>query len=187
LRHESRALSSRANADCNALPSLARERRVDNIADFQFRQGTVMLLTTWVLAGARASLLAAVLLTTLHAAAEPMRFDGMQVAGHDAVDPAVRRFTAKVTRVGQAGKAGRISTLRFEPIGPGMVAPKRNEMRGWRLTFIRGKMFGRTLWLKSNTPDELTVRSTDPSMEGVAEGDIVVIELIDPKLVDANA
>ncbi len=46
-----------------------------------------------------------------------------------------------------------------------MVAPQRNEMRGWRLTFIRGKMFGRTLWLKSNTPDELHGARTDPSME----------------------
>jgi len=150
-----------------------------------------MLLTTWMLTGVRtsamASLMAAALLLTLHAAAEPMRFQGIQLAGHDAVDPAVRRFTAKVTGVGLANKAGRTSTLRFEPIGPGMVAPKRNEMRGWRLTFIRGKMFGRTLWLKSNTPDELTVRNNDPSMEGVSVGDIVVIELIDPKLVDANA
>ncbi|SFP24340.1 hypothetical protein [Variovorax sp. 770b2] len=150
-----------------------------------------MLLTTWMLAGARASVMTAVMaaasLLTLHAAADPARLDGIQIAGHDAVDPAVRRFTAKVTRVGQASKAGRISTLRFEPIGPGMVAPKRNELRGWRLTFIRGKMFGKTLWLKSNTPDELTVRNTDPSMEGVTEGDIVVIELIDPKVVDANA
>ncbi|MBJ2156611.1 hypothetical protein [Variovorax sp. IB41] len=146
-----------------------------------------MLLTTWSLAGVRASAVAAALLLTQHAVADTVRLDGVQIAGHDAVDPAVRRFTAKVTRVGQAGKAGRISTLRFEPIGPGMVAPKRNELRGWRLTFIRGKMFGKTLWLKSNTPDELTVRNTDPSMEGVTEGDIVVIELIDPKLVDANA
>ncbi len=159
----------------------------------------MMWLTTWGLAGVRASVMAAALLLALDAAADPGRLDGIQIAGHDSgrlgiqiaghdpVDPALRRFSAKVNSVGQADKAGRISTLRFEPIGPGMVAPKRNEMRGWRLTFIRGKMFGKTLWLKSNTPDELTVRNTDPSMEGVAEGDIVVIELIDPKLVDANA
>jgi hypothetical protein len=146
-----------------------------------------MLPTTWILAGVRASVTAAALLLTLHAGADPARLDGIRIAGHDAVDPAVRRFTAKVTRVGQANKAGRISTLRFEPIGPGMVVPKPNEMRGWRLTFIRGKMFGRTLWLKGNTPTELTVRNTDPSMEGVVEGDIVVIELIDPKLIDPNA
>jgi len=146
-----------------------------------------MLLTTWIRAGMRASLMAAAMLLTLHAAAEPARLDGMQIAGHDAVDPALRRFTAKVTGVGRANKAGRVSTLRFEPIGPGMVAPKRNEMRGWRLTFIRGKMFGKTLWLKSNSPNDLTVRATDPSMEGVVEGDIVIIELIDPKLIDPNA
>jgi hypothetical protein len=146
-----------------------------------------MLLTAWISAGVRGSVMAAALLFTLHAAADPARLDGIQIAGHDAVDPALRRFTAKVTRMGEANKAGRISTLRFEAIGPGMVAPKRNEMRGWRLTFIRGKMFGKTLWLKSNTPNELTVRGTDPSMEGVVEGDIVVIELIDPKLIDPNA
>lgn len=146
-----------------------------------------MGLATWISAGARVSVMAAALLLTLHAAADPARLDGVQIAGHDAVDPALRRFTAKVTRVGPADKRGRTSTLRFEPIGPGMVAPKRNEMRGWRLTFIRGKMFGRTLWLKSNTADELTVRDSDPSLEGVVEGDIVIIELIDPKLIDPNA
>ena len=146
-----------------------------------------MWLATWILAAVRASMMAAALLLALAAAADPARLDGIQIAGHDAVDPALQRFTAKVTRVGRADKAGRISTLRFEPIGPGMVPPKRNEMRGWRLTFIRGKMFARTLWLKSNTPDELTVRDTDPSMEGVVEGDIVIIELIDPKLIDPNA
>jgi hypothetical protein len=146
-----------------------------------------MWLARRILAAVRTSVMAAALLLTLHAAADPARLDGLRIAGHDAVDPALRRFTAKVTGVGHRGKAGRISTLRFEPIGPGMVAPKRNEMRGWRLTFIRGKMFGRTLWLKSNTPDELTVRDTDPSLEGVVEGDIVIIELIDPKLIDPNA
>lgn len=146
-----------------------------------------MGLATWIRAGARASLLAAALLPTLQVAAAPARLDGARLAGHDAVDPALRRFTAKVTRIGRPGKGGRIATLRFEPIGPGMVAPKRNEMRDWRLTFIRGKLFGRSLWLKSNTADELTVRDTDPSMEGVVEGDILMIELIDPKLVDPNA
>jgi hypothetical protein len=146
-----------------------------------------MLLTTCMLAGTRALVMAAGLLVTFHAEADPAWPDAIQIAGHDAVDPALRRFTAKVTRMGQANKAGRISTLRFEPIGPGMVAPKPNEMRGWRLTFIRGKMFAKTLWIESNTPDELTVRDTDPSMEGVVEGDIVVIELIDPNLIDPNA
>ena len=146
-----------------------------------------MSLAAWISAGVRASVMAATSLLTLHAAADPTRLDGIQIAGHDAVDPALRRFTAKVTRVGQPAKAGRVSTFRFEPIGPGMVAPKRNEMRGWRLTFIKGKMFGKTLWLKSNGPDELTVRDTDPSMAGVVEGDIVIIELLDPKLIDPNA
>ena len=131
--------------------------------------------------------MAAALLLALHAEADPTQVDGIQIAGHDAVDPALRRFTGKVIRVGQASKAGRVSTLRFDPIGPGMVAPKGNEMRGWRLTFIKGKLFGKTLWVKRNTPNELTVRDVDPSLAEVAEGDIVMIELLDPKLVDPNA
>jgi hypothetical protein len=142
---------------------------------------------TWILASVKASVMAGALLLALNATADGAWRGEIQIAGHDAVDPALRRFTAKVTRVGQADKTGRISTLRFEPIGPGMVAPKRNEMRGWRLTFIRGKMFGKTLWLRSNTPDELTVGVTDQRMDGVVEGDIVIIELIDPKLIDPNA
>ena len=136
---------------------------------------------------AQAAVAAAALLPTSHAAADPARLDGVQIAGHDAVDPALQRFTAKVTRLGQPDKAGRVSTLRFEPIGPGMVAPKPDAMRGWRLTFIRGKMFAQTLWLESNTADELTIRPSDPSLEGVVEGDIVMIELIDPKAADPNA
>ena len=145
------------------------------------------MLKACISASARASALAAALLLTLHAAADPARLDGIRIAGHDAVDPAVRRFTGKVTGVGQASKAGRVSTLRFDPIGPGMVAPKGNDMRGWRLTFIKGKLFGKTLWIESNTPNELTVRDTDPSLAEVVEGDIVIIELLDPKLIDPNA
>src|SRR4051812_31595696 len=101
-----------------------------------------MLLATWTLAGVRAALTAAALLLSLQCAAGPAPLDRLRIAGHDAVDPALQRFTAKVTRVGRADAAGRISSLRFEPIGPGMVAPKPDDMRGWRLTFIRGKMFG---------------------------------------------
>jgi hypothetical protein len=142
---------------------------------------------TSIWAAARASLIAGAVLLALGAAADPAPLDGLLLAGHDAVDPALQRFTAKVTRLGQPDKSGRIATLRFEPIGPGMVPPKPNDMRGWRLTFIRGKLFAQTLWLESNTVDELRVRDTDPSLDGVVEGDIVMIELIDPKLVDPNA
>jgi len=128
------------------------------------------MLSTWIAACARASITAGAVLLTLHA-----------TAGHDPVDPALKRFTAKVTSLGKADKAGRVSTLRFNPIGPGMVAPRSNELRGWRITFIKGKLFGQTLWVKRNTPDELAVRDKDPSLAGVVEGDILMIELLDPK------
>src|SRR5689334_1332840 len=78
---------------------------------------------TSIRAGARASTIAGAMLLALSATADPARLDGLQLAGHDAVDPALQRFTAKVTRLGQPDKAGRIATLRFEPIGPGMLPP----------------------------------------------------------------
>lgn len=145
------------------------------------------MLLTWIPAGARASMTAAALLIALHAVADPARLDGIQVAGHDPVDPALQRFTGKVTSVGQADKADRVSTLRFDPIGPGVVAPRPNELRGWRLTFIKGNLFGQSLWIEGNTPNALTVRDTDPSLAGVVEGDIMMIEQLDPNLIDPSS
>lgn len=139
------------------------------------------MLSRWIAAAAQATVVAGALVLTLQASAGQVRTDGVVVAGHDPVDPALRRFTGKVTAIGQAGKAGRVSTLRFDPLGPGMVAPKRDELRGWRITFIKGKLFGQTLWVKRNTPTELTVRDNDPSLAGVVEGDILMIEQLDPK------
>ena len=144
------------------------------------------MLLTWISNGARASLTTAALLLTFHCAANPARLDGIQIAGHDPVDPALRRFTGKVTSVGQADSEDRVSTLRFDPIGPGMTAPKHNELRGWRITFIKGKLFGQTLWIKRNTPNELTVRDVDPSLGGVVEGDILMIEELDPNLIETQ-
>ena len=89
--------------------------------------------------------------------------------------------------MGQPNNADRVSTLRFDPIGPGMAVPKDNELRGWRITFIKGKLFGQTLWIKRNTPNELTVRDADPSLAGVVEGDILMIELLDPDLIETQA
>ena len=145
------------------------------------------MLLRWIPASMRASMMAAALLLALHAVADPARLDGMQIAGHDPVDPALQRFTGKVTSVGQPDKADRVSTLRFDPIGPGVVAPKANELRGWRITFIKGKLFGQTLWVEGNTVNELTVRDTDPSLAGVVEGDILMIELLDPNLADPSS
>ncbi|NUZ07360.1 hypothetical protein [Piscinibacter koreensis] len=145
------------------------------------------MASAWISTGARAALTAAALLLTLHTSAEPARLDGVQLAGHDPVDPALKRFTGKVTGIGAADKSGRVATLRFDPLGPGMVPPRANELRGWRITFIKGQLFGQTLWVKRNTRTELTVRDKDPSLAGVVAGDILMIELIDPKAAAARA
>jgi hypothetical protein len=72
--------------------------------------------------------------------------------------------------------------VRFEPIGTGIVAPKSNEVRGWRVTVFKGKLYGQTLWVKSNTPNELTVRDKGPSLTGPVEGDVLMLEEIDPNV-----
>ena len=51
-----------------------------------------MWLATWILAAVRASMMAGALLLTFHAAADPARLDGLQMAGHDAVDPGCPGF-----------------------------------------------------------------------------------------------
>lgn len=147
-----------------------------------------MISLTWISAGAQASMMAAALLLAPHAAAGPARLDdAVRIAGHDPVDPALRRFTGRVTGLGRPDKAARVSALRFDPIGPDMVAPKAGELRGWRITFIKGKLFGQTLWVEGNTPDELTVRDTDPSLADVVEGDILMIEQLDPALMTPSS
>ena len=49
---------------------------------------------TSIRAGARASTIAGAMLLALSATADPARLDGLQLAGHDAVDPALQRFSA---------------------------------------------------------------------------------------------
>lgn len=146
------------------------------------------MLLKWISAGARASAMAGALLLTLHASAEPLSRDGMRLAGHDPlVDPVLRRFTGKVTGLGAAGKAGHIYTLRVEPIGPKMVPPARNELRGWRLTVLKGARFGSVFWVHGNTANEITVRSKDGWLDGMIAGDLFVAEQLHPNAPPATS
>ncbi|VTU19666.1 hypothetical protein RA8CHR_01975 [Variovorax sp. RA8] len=146
------------------------------------------MLLKWFSAGARASAMAGALLLALHASADPLSRDGMRLAGHDPlVDPVLRRFTGKVIGLGAAGKAGHIYTLRVEPIGPRMVPPARNELRGWRLTVLKGARFGSVFWVHGNTANEITVRGKDGWLDGMIAGDLFVAEQLDPNAPSATS
>jgi hypothetical protein len=148
---------------------------------------TTMLLK-WISAGTRASLMTGALLLTLHAAAGPLWPDDLRLAGHDPiVDQVLRRFTGKVTGLVAAGKAGHVYTLRLEPIGPKMVPPARNELRGWRLTVLKGARFGYVYWVQGNTATEITVRSKDGALDGMVAGDLFVVEQLDPNAPPATS
>ena len=144
------------------------------------------IFLSWTSAGVRAILMASALSLMYQASAGPSWSDGLRLVGHDPlVDPVLRRLTGKVTSVGTANKNGHIYTLRLEPIGPKMFPPKKNELRGWRLTVLKGARFGYVYWVHSNTSTEITVHSRDGFLDGMVAGDLFVVEQIDSKALPA--
>lgn len=137
-------------------------------------------------AGVRAILMASAFLLMFQACAGSSWSDNFQLVGHDPlVDPVIRRLTGKVTGLGKVNKDGHIYSIRLEPIGPKMLPPNRNELRGWRLTVLKGARFGYVYWVHSNTSTEITVHSKDGWLDGVVTGDLFVVEQIDSKLLPA--
>jgi len=107
-----------------------------------------------------------------------------RTVGHEPdIDPALRRFTGIVVAVGRPDASGHVYTFRLAPIGPLMVAPNPDELRGWRLTVLAGKRFASVFRVQSNTPTQITVRATDGTLEstldGLAANDVFVVEEID--------
>jgi hypothetical protein len=112
-----------------------------------------------------------------------------RTVGHEPdINPALRRFTGIVVALGAPDAAGLVYTLRVAPIGPQTVPPMADELRGWRLTVLAGKRFASVFRVQSNTATEITVKATDGTLEatldGVAAGDVFVIEEIDDSIPD---
>jgi hypothetical protein len=105
--------------------------------------------------------------------------------GHEPMGPgpAYRRYTGKVTALGDPDKDGRIYSFQAMPIGPGMVPPAADEMRGWRLTMLAGKRFASMFEVKSNSATEITV---DGALNGLAVSDVFIIEDIPSSLQPAQ-
>ncbi len=116
----------------------------------------------------------------------------LRTVGHEPdINPALRRFTGIVVALGDPDAAGHVYTFRVAPIGPLTVAPLSNELRGWRLTVLAGKRFASVFRVQSNTATEITVKATDGTLEttldGLAAGDVFVIEEIDDSVPEPSA
>jgi hypothetical protein len=116
-------------------------------------------------------------------------FGDLRTVGHEPdINPALRRFTGIVVALGDPDAAGHVYTFRVAPIGPQAVAPPTDELRGWRLTVLAGKRFASVFRVQSNTATEITVKATDGTLEatldGLAAGDVFVIEEIDDSAPD---
>ena len=61
------------------------------------------------------------------------------------------------------------------PAAPGYAA---NELRGWRLTVLAGKRFSSVFEVESNSESEIVVTARDGPVNGLAVGDVFVLEEI---------
>lgn len=96
-------------------------------------------------------------------------------AGHDGVtvDPALRRNPGKVVAIG-GGHSFEAKPLRAAAFVP-------NELRGWRLTVLAGKRFGAAFQVASNTESQITVATQDGPLDGLAAGDLFIVEEVGPE------
>ena len=93
-------------------------------------------------------------------------------AGHDdlKVDPALRRNPGKVTALGT------FYSFEAKPLRAPEYVP--NELRGWRLTVLAGKRFGAAFDVEGNTASQITVAPTNGPLDGLAVGDLFIVEEI---------
>jgi len=138
----------------------------------------------------RAMLLVAACASAVGGAAAPavVSMQGFQRIGHDiVVDPALRRFTAKVVAVGKPGDDGKIYSFTVEPIGPGIGLPVAKELRGWRLTVLSGARFLGVFEVADNQGAEITIGKTQAGgLNGLAPGDVFIVEDIPAQAPEAT-
>lgn len=104
------------------------------------------------------------------------------LAGHDnvAVDPALKRYAGQITALGEADAKGDIYSFRAKRIRA-ETQFERDELRGWRLTFLAGKRFSNVFEVRSNTGDEIVVTSAKGPLNGISVKDVFVLENIPPE------
>lgn len=101
---------------------------------------------------------------------------GSPHAGHDGdYDPALKRYPGMIVALGAPDAAGNIWSFEAKrlPEAPGYAV---DELRGWRLTMLAGKLFSKVFEVKANTASTITVTSRDGPLNGVALKDVFVVE-----------
>ena len=99
-------------------------------------------------------------------------------AGHDGeYDPALKRYPGMVIALGAPDAAGKIYSFEAKrlPQAPGYAV---DELRGWRLTILAGKLFSKVFEVQANGASTITVSARDGPLNGVAVKDVFVVEEI---------
>jgi hypothetical protein len=93
-------------------------------------------------------------------------------AGHDdvKVDPALKRNPGKITAL-SGGYSFEAKPLRAPVFVP-------DELRGWRLTVLGGERFGAAFEVESNTESRITVAPAAGPLNGLAVGDLFIVEQV---------
>lgn len=93
-------------------------------------------------------------------------------AGHDdvKVDPALKRNPGKVTALGS------VYSFEAKPLRAPAYVP--DELRGWRLTVLAGERFGAAFEVQSNTESRITVAPAAGPLNGLAVGDLFIVEQV---------
>jgi hypothetical protein len=96
-------------------------------------------------------------------------------AGHDdvRVEAALKRSPGKVTALGS------VYSFEAKPLRAPAYVP--NELRGWRLTVLKGERFGAAFQVESNTESRITVAPANGSLDGIAVGDLFIVEETAPQ------
>lgn len=98
-------------------------------------------------------------------------------AGHDNidVDRSLARHAGKIVSVGAPDGEGHVYSFRLArlPAAPGFAV---DELRGWRLTILAGKRFAAEFRVRSNTHDQIVIAALDGPLDGLAAGDLFVVE-----------
>jgi hypothetical protein len=102
-----------------------------------------------------------------------MMFSFPASAGHDddvKVDPALKRNPGKITALGG------VYSFEAKPLRAPAYLP--DELRGWRLTVLAGKRFGAAFEVQGNTESRITVAPANGPLDGLAVGDLFIVEEI---------
>lgn len=119
-------------------------------------------------AGTLRGLLAAVLLLFVATA-------DLALAGHGggAIAERVNRFVGTIVAVGDPDAEGNIFSFESDIEGLAM-----NEIRSWRITFFSGDRYAHVFQVRDNVGGAITVTSLDGPLNGIAVGDMFLVEQI---------